>query len=152
MSEMTPLRPIGVTSGTLPGAGSDLGVSKGPRRATVLVVDDEPNVRELRRVLLERFEYHAIVAASGRQALRIFRRTAVDAVILDYRMPGMDGAQTAREIRNLDRVVPIILSSASITDAMLEDVFTASVPKGSDPRYLLATLKDQLQRVCRHRR
>jgi CheY-like chemotaxis protein len=142
-SEMIPLslRPIG-----------DLGVPKGPGRPTVLIVDDEPNVRELRRVLLQRFGYHAIVAASGLEALEIFTSTVVDAVILDYRMPHMDGAQTAREIRRLDQVIPIILSSASITDAVIEDVFTASVPKGSDPRCLLATLKDQLQRVCRHRR
>src|SRR5262245_33806616 len=108
--EMTRLlfRPVGVTSGTLHLAGSGSDVSKEPRPPRVLVVDDEPNLLELRRVLLERFGYHVIVAASGQQALEIFRRTAVDAVILDYRMPGMNGGQTAREIRNLDPVIPII--------------------------------------------
>lgn len=151
MSEMTslPLRPMGVTSGSVPRGGSDFGISKAPGCPTVLIVDDELNLRELRRILLERFGYHALVAASGQEALEIFRSTAVDAVILDYRMPGMDGAQTARELRKLDRVIPIILSSASITDAIMEDLFSASVPKGSDPRCLLATLKDQLQRVCK---
>ena len=151
MSEMTslPLRPMGVAGGSLPGAGRDLGVSKQLRPPTVLVVDDELNLLELRRVLLERFGYHALVASSGQEALEIFRSTVVDAIVLDYQMPGMNGVQTAREIRSLDRVIPIILSSASITDAIMEDLFNASVPKGSDPRCLLATLKDQLQRICK---
>lgn len=151
-SEMTSLSPcpMGVARGTQHRDGSDVYVAKESRPPRVLVVDDEPNLLELRRVLLERFGYHVIVAPSGQQALEIFRRTAVDVIILDYLMPGMNGGQTAREIRDLDPVIPIILSSASNTvfDVNTE-LFTASVPKGSHPRCLLETLKDQLQRVCR---
>jgi hypothetical protein len=47
---------------------------------------DEPNVRELRRVLLKRFGYPAIVAASGQQAPEIFTSTVANAIILDYRI------------------------------------------------------------------
>jgi CheY-like chemotaxis protein len=119
------------------------------KRPTVLIVDDEPNLLEVRRIVLERFGYRAIAADSGRQALEIFKSTAVDAVILDYLMPDMDGGQTAREIRNLDREIPIILSSASVTvPGTAMEFFDDFVPKASDPRCLLETLKERLRRVC----
>lgn len=144
-----PLRPAGVPRHSLPKAGSRRGVAKRRKIPTVLIVDDEPNVLEVRRLLLEKSGYRAIVADSGRQALKIFRRIVVDVIILDYLMPVMDGGQTAREIRKLDRAIPIILSTASISvpDAVLP-LFTALVPKGSGPKCLLETLEEQIQRVC----
>lgn len=152
--EMTqlPFHSPGVTRRSMSKAGSDLSVPKSRNIPTVLIVDDEPVVLEVRRLLLEKSGYGAIVADSGRQALEIFKRTVVDAIILDYMMPVMDGGQTAREIRKLDRAIPIILSTASVcVPAAVLQFFSAVVPKGSGPGRLLKTLERQIQRACRHR-
>src|SRR5215472_6524707 len=149
--EMTqPFHSPGVTRRSMSKVGSDLSATKNRKIPTVLIVDDEPHVLEVRRLLLEKSGYGAIVADSGRQALEIFKRTVVDAIILDYMMPVMDGGRTAREIRKLDRAVPIILSTASVrVPAAVFQLFTAVVPKGSGPRRLLKTLEKQILRACR---
>src|SRR5262249_6310942 len=123
--------------------------SSGPEgAATVLVVDDEPELLEARRLTLEAVGYVALVAESGEKALEVIRSRTVDAVILDYLMPGMDGEAVARGIRALDLDTPIILSTAclSVPERVLRLV-TVFVPKGSAPNRLLEALKGQLQRA-----
>jgi CheY-like chemotaxis protein len=73
----------------------------------VLVVDDDPLVRVLVQLGLERDGFEVQVAATGREALRLFRaRPAVATVVLlDIRMPGLDGPQTLDALRELDPAV-----------------------------------------------
>jgi len=116
--------------------------------ATVLVVDDEPKLLEVRRLMLEALGYVVLVAESGEKALEIMRSRIVDAVVLDYLMPGMDSEATALGIRALNLVTPIILSTAclSVPERVLRLV-TAFVPKGMSPTRLMEVLKEELQRA-----
>jgi two-component system, cell cycle sensor histidine kinase and response regulator CckA len=116
--------------------------------STVLIVDDESAILEVRRTLLEGLGYAAITSQTGEKALEILRKKSVNAVILDYAMPGMDGEETALGIRKLHRNIPIILSSASLTipQRMLKLV-TDFVPKGSGPTHLIEVLEEQIQRA-----
>ncbi len=66
----------------------------------VLVVDDEPTQRMLEREILEAPKYQVSEAADGAAALAILRTTEFDAVLLDVRMPGMDGNEVCRRIRS----------------------------------------------------
>lgn len=85
---------------------------------TVLVVDDNGvNQRVLRRIL-ERQGYTVRVASSGEEALATFSASPFDAVLLDVHMPGMDGYQTARALRELERTshhapTPILACTAA---------------------------------------
>jgi CheY-like chemotaxis protein len=65
----------------------------------VLVVDDEPAQRMLEREILEPPKYQVTEAADGATALTILREHEFDAVLLDVRMPGMDGNQVCQCIR-----------------------------------------------------
>jgi two-component system, response regulator, stage 0 sporulation protein F len=79
----------------------------------ILVVDDEAPVRE---VLTEYFatEGYAVEAAgSGAEALTAVRGGRADLVLLDVRMPGLDGIQVLRQIRELDERVPVIMVTAN---------------------------------------
>src|SRR5712664_233353 len=79
----------------------------------ILVVDDEAPVRE---VLTEYFAtegYDVEVAGSGLEALTAIRDGRADLVLLDVRMPGLDGVQVLRRIRELDERVPVIMVTAS---------------------------------------
>jgi signal transduction histidine kinase len=73
----------------------------------ILVVDDEPQVRELMGEILEFEGCEATLAENGNEALRLFEAGKFDAVFTDVGMPGMNGWELARAIRALDRDVPL---------------------------------------------
>jgi len=79
----------------------------------VLVVDDEEMVRRIARLALERAGYTVLLAGDGEQAVEIFRREAgeVRLVALDMTMPGMSGEEALRQLREIRREVPVIISS-----------------------------------------
>jgi CheY-like chemotaxis protein len=83
--------------------------------ARVLCVDDEVLGLEIRRVVFERAGYTVLTASDGPTAIEVFRENEVDAVVLDYAMPGMDGAQVARALRQIRPSVPILLLSAYLS-------------------------------------
>lgn len=118
------------------------------RSRIVLFVDDEASLLEARRLMFEFMGYSVLTAESGEEALEALRSNAVDAVVLDYQMPGMDGAETAREIRKIRGHIPIILSSGncSLPQSVLETV-DASVQKTTRAEVLFDTLEQQLQRI-----
>lgn len=80
---------------------------------TILVVDDEQPVRGLAVKMLHRNGFRALEADNGAEALRIFqsRRTEIAAVLLDLVMPIMGGEEALRAMRQIDRAVPVIVSS-----------------------------------------
>jgi len=83
--------------------------------ARVLCVDDEVLGLEIRRMVFERAGYTVLAASDGQTAIELFRENEVDAVVLDYAMPGMDGSQVARALREIRPDVPILLLSAYLS-------------------------------------
>jgi two-component system, OmpR family, KDP operon response regulator KdpE len=76
--------------------------------ATVLVVDDEPQIRRVLRTTLSSQGYTVIEARTGEEALELIRGEHVDLILLDVNMPGRSGLETCREIRETSDV-PIIM-------------------------------------------
>lgn len=113
--------------------------------ATLLCIDDEVSILELRKLLLQQQGYEVCTADSGEKGLELFRKEAIDAVLLDYLMPGMKGDEVAREIRRLSPQTPIILVTGflSLEQSQVCDV-DAFVTKGQSPEVLLATLRNLL--------
>ena len=80
-------------------------------RPVILVVDDDPGLRESFRLILED-DYEVLDAPDGAQALDIVRGSQVDLVLLDIRLPGMDGVEVLERIKALDEQVEVILVTA----------------------------------------
>jgi CheY-like chemotaxis protein len=78
----------------------------------VLCVDDETVGLRVRQILLERAGYKVLTAVDGASGLELFTAHPVDAVVLDYSMPGMHGGQVAEKMRQTKPKVPILLLSA----------------------------------------
>ena len=81
----------------------------------ILVVDDEEDMREATRLSLEIIAgWEVLTAASGEDALRSAAAARPDAVLLDFRMPGMDGPATLRALRDdpATRPIPVIMLTA----------------------------------------
>jgi two-component system OmpR family response regulator len=94
-----------------------MGVVGGERRAAkrVLVVDDEPTIRELVAAALDEAGYRAVTAANGADAWRCMRRNAPDAIVLDLMMPVMNAARLIELMRQNARLahVPVLIVSAA---------------------------------------
>jgi signal transduction histidine kinase/CheY-like chemotaxis protein len=84
-----------------------------PRRATILLVDDEPTVRVVGSAMLRHGGYDVITARDGRAALEAFatRTDEIDCVLLDLSMPQLDGQETFRELRRIRPDVRVVLTS-----------------------------------------
>jgi CheY-like chemotaxis protein len=121
-----------------------------PTAKSVLFIDDEVSILKMRRLVFEAVGYSVLTAISGEEALEMIELHPVDAVVLDYLMPGMDGEETARNIRKLRSDIPIILSSGCLTvpEPVLE-IVTAAVEKGARPEALIEVLKQQLHLMLR---
>ena len=89
--------------------------------ARVLIVDDEPNVRLVFRTALESTGCTLSVAEDGEAALRYLVQVPFDLVLMDLRMPGLDGMQVLRRLREAGNDVPVVMITAhgSIPDAVL---------------------------------
>lgn len=82
----------------------------------VLVVDDEEAVRYVFERYLSIVGYRVSMAADGFEALRLQQIDPADAVITDYKMPGMNGDELLRHLRGIDARLPAIVISANPTD------------------------------------
>lgn len=121
-------------------------------RAHLLVVEDEQDLLELLKYNLEREGYRVTAAESGEKALRAAKTEVPDLVVLDIMLPGMDGLEVCRGLKNDTQTVhvPIVMLTAKTEEA---DVVTGLemgaddyITKPFSPRVLLARVKAVLRR------
>lgn len=114
-------------------------------KATILCIDDHWNGLIGRKMLLENNGYRVLAATGGDEGLKLFLAHSVDAVVLDYQMPGMNGDVVAAKIKRVKAHVPIMLLSAygPLPKSKLEAVDTF-LSKSQPPKILLSTLRDLL--------
>ena len=79
---------------------------------TILVIDDEQSIRILYKEELEEEGDTVITASDGDEALRKIKTDKPDLITLDIRMPGMDGIEVLHHIREMDKEIPVIMSTA----------------------------------------
>ena len=115
----------------------------------VLVVEDEPNLREPLVYLLEKEGYEVIEAEDGNQAVDVFKRKNPDLILLDLMLPGISGNEVCRLIRQ-ESQVPIIMITAKDTEidkvVGLEIGADDYITKPYSTRELLARMKAVLRR------
>src|SRR5687768_14940668 len=77
----------------------------------ILVIDDEAAIRDSLRMILEYEDYQFTGAASGQEGIALVQRDRPDLVMLDIKMPGMDGMEVLRKLRAHDETLPIVMIS-----------------------------------------
>ena len=116
---------------------------------TVLVVDDEANIRQLVSDYLRRDGFEVSEACSGEQALAMLDRSAPDLIILDVRLPGIDGFETLRRIRKTCDVYVLMLTARSEEADTLIGLEVGAddyVTKPFSPREVVARVRTLLRR------
>jgi CheY-like chemotaxis protein len=115
----------------------------------VLMVDDEIAFLEIMASRVESWGYSVITATSGTEAIKLFKESKPDAMIMDFRMPDMDGIQLLMKIRAIDEKVPVIMFTAQPKPETMEDAETlnisAFVPKLSPYVDTQASLRSALK-------
>jgi len=117
----------------------------GSLAATILFVDDDTEILDAHRLLFEDLGYTVHTADSGEGALHLLTALTVDAVVVDYLMPTMNGEETARRIRGWRGEIPIILFSGSLPlPKPVLKVFDSCVDKGLGSEALVEALESLL--------
>ena len=81
-------------------------------RQLILCVDDETIGLQVRSMLLERAGYNVLTALDGPTGIQLFSQNPIEAVVLDFSMPGMSGGEVAENLRRIKPEVPILMLSA----------------------------------------
>lgn len=114
-------------------------------KARILCIDDHWSGLIGRKMLLEKSGYEVLEASGGDEGLKLFRAQRVDAVVVDYQMPGMNGDVVAAKMKTMNARIPIMLLSAygPLPKSKLKSV-DSFVSKSQSPDILLSTLQELL--------
>ena len=131
----------------LPGRGQE----------TILLVDDEPMIRNLGRTILERYGYEVVLAEDGQQAIDIYRNGtgSIDLVILDLTMPRLSGHDAFRRLVQIDPEVRVLFASGYSAEHVSEADhrhLLGFVGKPYQPQDLARTVRTALDKVGGSRR
>lgn len=124
-------------------------------KAKILIVDDEPDIRDILKLTLAGKNYDAIEAADGEEGLRIVKSMPLDLVILDYKMPKMDGKHVCQQIKDdiLLRHLPVImLTGKGDIEHKVNGINAGAddyIVKPFEPKELLARINMILRRTQR---
>ncbi|MFU7515124.1 response regulator transcription factor [Clostridium sp. HCS.1] len=119
-------------------------------KKTILVVDDEKDIREIIEIYLMNEGYNIVLACDGIEALEKLKKEKIDLIILDIMMPKLDGIRTCLKIRE-EKKLPIIMLSAKSDDSDkilgLNIGADDYITKPFNPLELVARVKSQLRRI-----
>lgn len=90
-------------------------------KSLVLIADDDPDIRMLVRLRLERSGYAVVAASNGLEALQLATESRPDLAILDVSMPGLSGIEVTRALRERQAMLPVILLTGRVQDADVTD-------------------------------
>ena len=115
----------------------------------ILVIDDEAAIRDSLRMTLEYEGYEFLGAATGQEGLALAEREAPDLVLLDVKMPGMDGLEVLERLRNMHETTPVVMISghgttSTAVEATKKGAFDF-IDKPFESDKLLVTLKNAIQ-------
>ncbi|MGH7766148.1 MAG: sigma-54-dependent transcriptional regulator [Candidatus Binatia bacterium] len=117
---------------------------------TILVVDDDPDIREVTKDRLESLGYRVLAAAGGKEGLDLLAKQSPQMVLLDIEMPGMSGLEVLKEIRARAMDVTVVMITAYGTieravQAMKEGAYDF-IPKPFDPEHIALIVQKALER------
>jgi len=117
--------------------------------ATVLCIDDNRNILEINKALLESNGYRVLIAPDGPSGIALTRTHSIDAVVLDFNMPGMDGAQVAEVLMKEQPKLPVVIWSGCADEIpeSLKWFADALLHKGDGPASLLSAV-EKLVNAC----
>jgi DNA-binding NtrC family response regulator len=115
---------------------------------TILIVDDEKNILDLYDQELQDEGYSTFLAQNGKECLEIIKNEELDLIVLDIRMPKMDGLEAIGNIIDINNKIPVIINSAysNYKDDFMSWAAEAYVVKSYNLDELKKTIKNVLKK------
>ena len=117
-------------------------------KKTVLFVDDEKMILEVGSLMLQRLGYNVLTTSDGQEAIEVFKRNKVAFVILDMRMPGMNGDEVCLQMKKIKSKIKILLASGYVgfysEDYLISIGFDDFIKKPYDLKQLTEKIEDLL--------
>lgn len=120
----------------------------GDMKARILVIDDDEALAEMIGIVLRNDGFDPVFCADGAQAVDVFRSTKPDLVLLDLMLPGIDGIEVCRQIRNESDLPIVMLTAKSDTSDVVRGLESGAddyVPKPFKPAELVARVRARLR-------
>lgn len=117
--------------------------------AKILVIDDDRGIRSLLDSLLRRKGYEVVLAENGLKSLDLFRQERPNVIVLDLKMPGMDGLAVLQQIRRDDLNQPVIIFTGAGTPETERPLRALGVTEFVEKAVPLQRLEDALKRVLK---
>ncbi len=118
---------------------------------SILITDDDRNLRETLAEIVEKRGFHPVLAADGEEALDVVQSKPVHLALLDMHMPKLTGLETLELVRQVNSLLPAILITADATSDLMRQAFHAQVfsvvPKPVNPHIVISTVVRALIRV-----
>ncbi len=120
------------------------------KQHTILVVDDDPMIRDVLRTLLEQLGHLVVTAGGGREGIERLGIELPELLLLDLHMPDLDGLQTLERIRQRWPTLPVVLVSGTVADQLLQRArqlgIAAILAKPFTREDLVAVVEEALER------
>src|SRR5512145_1324577 len=114
--------------------GSTDAVPDGGSKPRILIVDDEPSMRDMLRIVLRRDGYDVVVAGNGAEAIAILEKERVDLLLSDIRMPDVGGVDVLRAAKNVNRdIIAFMMTAFASTDSAVEAMRLGAVDYFTKP-------------------
>ncbi|MBL7170380.1 MAG: response regulator [Candidatus Omnitrophica bacterium] len=118
------------------------------KKVKILVVDDEENVLDFLKEVVESQGYSFLSARSGREAMDKIKEARPNLVLLDVVMPGIDGLEVLRLIREEDKGLPVVMLTAYGTSERIKEAMglniSGFIPKGASVKEAVSKIKTVL--------
>jgi DNA-binding NtrC family response regulator len=90
-------------------------------KVSILIVDDETGMRETLYDILEDMGYHTAIAVDGHEAIQKVKDNAFDVILMDVKMPGMDGVETFKQIKGIQPDAAVVMMTAYAVEDLIKD-------------------------------
>ncbi|MEK4698453.1 response regulator [Solibacillus sp. FSL R7-0668] len=113
----------------------------------ILIVDDQPGIRLLLNEVFKKEGFHTHLAANGFDALKIAETVTLDCVLLDMKIPGMDGLEILARLKRKQPNLPVIMMTAYVEQHMIDSATELGVNKYFTKPFNIFEVRDEVGKI-----
>lgn len=113
----------------------------------ILIVDDQHGIRLLLNEVFKKEGYETYLASNGMEALDIFKNEKIDCILLDMKIPGMNGIEILRELRTLSDEINVVMMTAYGEQTLIDEAFALGATKYFTKPFNIFEVRDAVNEI-----